>query len=72
MAHAAFAGADITNFVIHDRPMQELFGDAALGALKNPDLKPRDIDALYLGNAMEGKPKTGKDTPKITLGSASL
>lgn len=47
MVHAAVAGANMTNFGIHDRPRQELFGDAALGTLKYAGFEPRDVDTLY-------------------------
>ena len=33
MARAAVVGADMTKFGVHDKPLQELFGEAALPAL---------------------------------------
>ena len=56
----------MTRFGVHDRPMQELFGEAALGALADAGVEPGEVEALYFGNAMGGQ--TENDThlgPKV-------
>ena len=66
MARAAVVGADMTEFGVHDRSLQELFGEAALGAYDDAGVEPDDVDAFYFGNAMGGQ--TENDThlgPKL-------
>jgi len=66
MARAAVVGADMTTFGVHDRSLQELFGEAALGAFDDAGVTPDDVDAFYFGNAMGGQ--TENDThlgPKL-------
>ena len=56
----------MTKFGVHDRPLVELFGEAAFGALDDAGVGPADVDALYFGNAMGGQ--TENDThlaPKV-------
>lgn len=55
MARAAVVGADMTKFGVHDRSLQELFGEAALGAFDDASVSPDDVDAFYFGNAMSGQ-----------------
>jgi acetyl-CoA C-acetyltransferase/acetyl-CoA acyltransferase len=55
MARAAVVGAGMTKFGVHDKPLQELFGEAALPALDDAGVDPSDIDAFYFGNAMSGQ-----------------
>ncbi len=45
----------MTRFGVHDSPLQELFGDAALEAMDDAGVGRDDVDALYLGNAMGGQ-----------------
>jgi acetyl-CoA acetyltransferase len=66
MARAAVVGAGMTEFGVHDTPLQELFGEAALPAFDDAGIDPSDIDAFYFGNAMGGQ--TENDThlgPKL-------
>jgi acetyl-CoA C-acetyltransferase/acetyl-CoA acyltransferase len=66
MTRASVVGAGMTKFGVHDRPLQELFGEAAFEALDDAGLGPSDVDALHLGNAMGGQ--TENDThlaPKL-------
>ena len=66
MARAAVVGAAMTKFGVHDKPLQELFGEAALPALADAAITPADVDAFYFGNAMGGQ--TENDThlgPKL-------
>jgi len=55
MARAAVVGAGMTKFGVHDKPLQELFGEAALPALDDAGAEPSEIDAFYFGNAMSGQ-----------------
>jgi acetyl-CoA acetyltransferase len=55
MARAAVVGAGMTKFGVHERPLQELFGEAAFAALDDAGVASRDLDALYFGNAMSGQ-----------------
>jgi acetyl-CoA C-acetyltransferase/acetyl-CoA acyltransferase len=45
----------MTKFGVHDTPLQELFGEAAFGALDDAGVTTDDLDALYFGNAMSGQ-----------------
>ncbi|MFQ3320271.1 MAG: acetyl-CoA acetyltransferase [Natronomonas sp.] len=66
MARAAVVGAGMTKFGVHDRPLQELFGEAAIDAFDDASVSPSEIDAFYFGNAMGGQ--TENDThlgPKL-------
>jgi len=66
MARAAVVGAGMTKFGVHDKPLQELFGEAALPALADAGITPPELDAFYFGNAMGGQ--TENDThlgPKL-------
>ncbi len=66
MARAAVVGAGMTKFGVHDKPLQELFAEAALTALEDAGVAPPEIEAFYFGNAMGGQ--TENDThlgPKL-------
>jgi acetyl-CoA C-acetyltransferase len=45
----------MTRFDAHDRPLAELFGEAAFGAIEDAGVERDRIDAFYLGNAMGGQ-----------------
>ncbi|GAB3035022.1 thiolase domain-containing protein [Natronobiforma cellulositropha] len=55
MTDVRIVGAGMTDFGVHDRPLAELFADAAVDALDDAACAPADIDAFYLGNAMSGQ-----------------
>jgi len=55
MARAAVVGAGMTEFGVHDTPLQELFAAAAFEALDDAGLATGDVEALYVGNAMSGQ-----------------
>ena len=55
MADAAVVGAGMTEFGVHDTPLEELFAEAAFGALDDAGAEPADVGALYFGNAMSGQ-----------------
>ncbi|GAB3685323.1 thiolase domain-containing protein [Salinarchaeum chitinilyticum] len=48
-------GAGMTRFDAHDRPLAELFGEAAFAAIDDAGVPTDAIDAFYLGNAMGGQ-----------------
>ncbi len=54
MARASIVGAGMTKFAIHDTTLQELFAEAAFGAIDDAGIASDEIDALYLGNTMGG------------------
>jgi acetyl-CoA C-acetyltransferase/acetyl-CoA acyltransferase len=45
----------MTRFDAHDRPLAELFGEAAVAAIEDAGVGTDAIDAFYLGNAMGGQ-----------------
>jgi acetyl-CoA C-acetyltransferase/acetyl-CoA acyltransferase len=55
MARAAVVGSGMTEFGVHDTPLQELFGAAAVEALDDAGVAATDVEALYFGNAMSGQ-----------------
>jgi acetyl-CoA C-acetyltransferase/acetyl-CoA acyltransferase len=66
MVRAAVVGAGMTKFGVHDTPLQELFGQAALDTFDDAEITPDEVDAFYFGNAMGGQ--TENDThlgPKL-------
>lgn len=66
MPQASIVGTGMTRFGVHETPLAELFGDAALSAFDDASIGTDEIDALYLGNAMGGM--TENDThlaPKL-------
>jgi len=58
MTRATVVGAGMTEFGRHDRPLTELFADAAVPALADASVGTDEIDALYFGNAMGGQTET--------------
>ncbi|MCU4973311.1 thiolase domain-containing protein [Halobacteria archaeon AArc-m2/3/4] len=60
MTDARVVGIGMTEFGVHDRPLPELFADAAFEAFDDAGVEGVDIDAFYLGNAMGGQ--TERDT----------
>lgn len=48
----------MTEFGVHDSPLEELFADAALTALDDAGVAPGEVDSLYFGNAMGGMTET--------------
>jgi len=55
MPRAAVVGAGMTEFRQHDRPLEELFADAALPAVDDAGVDTDEIDAFYFGNTMGGQ-----------------
>jgi len=75
MARASVVGVGMTKFGVHDRPLEELFADAAFPAIDDAGIESSEIDALYLGNTLGGM--TENDThlaPKLAshLGIAGI
>ena len=60
MTRATVVGAGMTKFGVHDRPLAEVFADAALDAFDDAGVSGPDIESLYFGNAMAGQ--TENDT----------
>ncbi len=60
MTRASVVGVGMTTFGVHDQPLPELFGQAALDAIDDAGVMPGDIDSFYFGNAMGGQ--TENDT----------
>ncbi|WP_255168070.1 thiolase domain-containing protein [Natrononativus amylolyticus] len=60
MTTARIVGVGMTDFGVHDRPLAELFAEAAFAAVDDAGLETDAIDAFYLGNAMGGQ--TERDT----------
>jgi len=54
MARATVVGAGMTTFAVHDTTLQELFAEAAFGAMDDAGVDNGEIDALYLGNTLGG------------------
>jgi acetyl-CoA C-acetyltransferase len=55
MRRVAVIGVGITKFGKHDRTSAELFAEAAAGAIRDADLAPSAIQALYYGNVTGGE-----------------
>src|SRR5512136_3353797 len=55
MRRAAVIGVGVTKFGKHDRTSAELFAQAAAGAIRDADLAPSAIQALYYGNVTGGE-----------------
>jgi acetyl-CoA C-acetyltransferase/acetyl-CoA acyltransferase len=51
MTRATVVGVDMTTFGVHDSPLAELFGPAAIGAMEDAGIGADEIDAFYLGNS---------------------
>ncbi|WP_256487518.1 MULTISPECIES: thiolase domain-containing protein [unclassified Haladaptatus] len=66
VTRAAIVGGGMTRFGPHDRPLEELFADAAFASMDDAGIAGDEIDAFYLGNALGGQ--TESDThlaPKL-------
>jgi acetyl-CoA C-acetyltransferase len=48
----AVVGVGVTRFGQHERTCAELFAEAALDALRDADIKPREIQGIYVGNVV--------------------
>ncbi len=52
MREVAVVGVGMTRFGVSEKTELELFAEAAMEALGASDLKPKDVEALFLGNAV--------------------
>lgn len=52
MRKVAVAGVGMTKFGIHEKCLIELFAEAAMEAINQSNLKPGDIQAAFIGNAL--------------------
>jgi acetyl-CoA C-acetyltransferase/acetyl-CoA acyltransferase len=52
MRQVAVVGVGMTPFGRSDKDHLEMFGEAAMDAVNESSLRPRDIEALFLGNAV--------------------
>ncbi|WP_227377341.1 thiolase domain-containing protein [Haladaptatus halobius] len=55
MPRATVVGAGMTEFGPHDRPLEELFADAAFASIDDAGVALDEIDAFYFGNALGGQ-----------------
>ena len=55
VTRATIVGGGMTPFGPHDRPLEELFADAAFASMDDAGVEGGEIDAFYLGNAMGGQ-----------------
>ena len=66
MTGTSIVGVGMTAFGAHDRPLTELFAEAAFPALDDAGVGAGDIDAFSLGNAMGGETENDSHlAPKI-------
>lgn len=54
MRQVAVVGVGMTKFGVSEKSELEMFAEAAIDALNESNLKPKDIQALFLGNAVGG------------------
>ncbi|MDZ7702413.1 MAG: thiolase domain-containing protein [Halobacteriales archaeon] len=54
MTGTSIVGVGMTKFGVHEKPLAELFAEAAFPALDDAGVAAGDLDAFYLGNAMGG------------------
>lgn len=54
MRQVAVVGVGMTKFGVSEKSELEMFSEAAMDALNESNLKPKDIQALFLGNAVGG------------------
>jgi acetyl-CoA C-acetyltransferase/acetyl-CoA acyltransferase len=54
MREVAIAGVGMTKFGISEKTNVELFAEAALEAIAQSHLEPKDMDALFFGNCLGG------------------
>lgn len=52
MRKVAIAGVGMTKFGVHEKSSVELFAEAAMEAINASNIKPREIQALCLGNGL--------------------
>jgi acetyl-CoA acetyltransferase len=52
MRNVAVVGIGVTKFGKHERTCAELFADAAVDALTDADIRPRQIQGVYVGNVV--------------------
>ena len=52
MRKVAVVGVGVTKFGKHERTCAELFGEATLDALADADVRPKQIQGIYLGNVV--------------------
>lgn len=52
MRRVAVVGVGVTKFGKHERTCAELFAEAALEALTDADIKPGQIQGIYVGNVV--------------------
>ncbi|PYM19783.1 MAG: acetyl-CoA acyltransferase [Candidatus Rokuibacteriota bacterium] len=55
MRRVAVLGVGVTKFGKHDRTSGELFAEAAVEALADAGIEPRQVQALYYGNVVGGE-----------------
>src|SRR5213596_2484399 len=55
MRRVAIIGVGVTKFGKHDRTSAELFAEAAADAIRDADVPPAAIQALYYGNVTGGE-----------------
>src|SRR3989441_12942027 len=55
MRRVAVIGVGVTKFGKHDRISAELFAEAAAQAIRDADITPSAIEALYYGNVTGGE-----------------
>jgi acetyl-CoA C-acetyltransferase/acetyl-CoA acyltransferase len=55
MRRVAVVGVGVTKFGKHDRASSELFAEAAVEALTDAEIEPREVQALYYGNVVGGE-----------------
>ncbi len=54
MREVAVVGVGMTKFGVSEKTNIEMFSEAAMDAIAESDIKPRDIQALFLGNVFGG------------------
>ena len=54
MRQVAVVGVGMTKFGVSEKDQLEMFSEAAMDALNESNLRPKDIQALFLGNSASG------------------
>jgi len=52
MRKVAVVGVGVTKFGKHERTCAELFAEAAVDALRDADVRPRQVAGIYFGNVV--------------------
>jgi acetyl-CoA acetyltransferase len=52
MRRVAVVGVGVTKFGKHERTCAELFAEAALDALTDAGVRPRQVEGVYVGNVV--------------------